>query len=120
MSTETKPTPGPWTAYEWGDEWTVHNPDAPDEYGSEDQNVCRCDGPGAKSTAALIAAAGTAASECEALGYDGQAAIETLPKLLEALKAVAQKIDKASGSPTFTAAEHDALQSIIAKAEGGE
>ena len=35
--------------------------------------------------AALIAAAGTAANKVECLGYDGQAAIEALPRLIPAL-----------------------------------
>lgn len=34
----------------------------------------------------------------------------------EALQLVATRIDKASGSPTFTSAEHDKLQAIIAAA----
>lgn len=36
----------------------------------------------------LIAAAGTAASECEENGYDGLASIEALPKLLKALSMI--------------------------------
>lgn len=39
-------------------------------------------------------------------------------KLLEALKLVTAKIDDASGSPSFTAEEHDKLETIIAKAKG--
>lgn len=42
------------------------------------------------------------------------------PELLDALKKIAAKIDKASGSPTFTAEEHWELEDIIKKAEGRE
>ena len=41
-----------------------------------------------EANAALIAAAGTAATAAEDMGYDGQAAIEALPKLLDVLETV--------------------------------
>jgi hypothetical protein len=42
------------------------------------------------------------------------------PDLLAALKAIARRIDLASGSPTWTAKDHDALLALIAKAEGAQ
>jgi len=38
---------------------------------------------------------------------------------VEALAAVAARIDQTSGCPTFTAQEHDALAEIVAQAERG-
>ncbi|CUW39698.1 conserved protein of unknown function [Magnetospirillum sp. XM-1] len=44
--------------------------------------------------------------------------IAAAPDLLAALERVARKIDKASGSPKFTADEHEKLATLIAKARG--
>ena len=45
-----------------------------------------------EANAALIAAAGTAATAAEKLGFDGQRAIEELPRLLEELYAAAEAL----------------------------
>jgi hypothetical protein len=39
-------------------------------------------------------------------------------ELVEALEEVAKRIDRASGSPTFTSDEHERLAELLAKARG--
>jgi len=39
-------------------------------------------------------------------------------ELVDTLQVIADKIDRASGSPTFTSDEHEALVTLLAKARG--
>ena len=83
-----------------------------------------------EANARLIAAAGTAASEAQALGFDGQAAIESLPDLLAALKVCASIMDRLTpeayadivrGSDRIgSLCPLSQARAAIAKAEGGE
>jgi len=45
-------------------------------------------------------------------------AIALLPEMVAALALIAKRIDKASGSPKFSAAEHDRIVALLAKARG--
>jgi hypothetical protein len=46
--------------------------------------------------------------------------IAAAPETFAMLKALVKKIDRASGSPSFTSSEHDKLLSFIEKVEGKE
>ena len=75
-------------------------------------------GPELEANAHLIVAAFNAATAAENMGYDGQAAVEALPKLLEML-AVAELLlggnRSARDNNNFAAEIHEALASCRAK-----
>ena len=96
--TDAKPTPGPWTNKYAGNlesgEETVGVKTTGEHYGCvADTSMAR---PKKENiaNARLIAAAGTAAQEAREMGYDPVAAVEALPKLLEALEGAKECIRK--------------------------
>ncbi len=110
----TKPTPGPWRVHHglgWPTVYIVH--------GSKFEHAARVR---RKNDAALIAAAGTAAHNCEAIGYDGQAAIEALPELLVALDAARRHVVETLHVPEWHPIGHcpvlDQVEAALAKARG--
>ena len=84
-------TPGPWTV-----EHSV------EVYGPRSRPIADC-GEGEGTTAEMRANARL---------------IAAAPDLLKALKQISDRIDRASGSPSFTSDEHDKLVALIAKATG--
>jgi len=67
--------------------------------------------------ARLVAAAGNAATQVEQLGYDGQAAIETLPELLDALKLLVEMENDPIRFVGCRGARLDLAYTAIAKAK---
>jgi hypothetical protein len=88
MNTDARHTPGPWT--------TNKTP--------------------SPSGAIYIYAKGRAISDADNMA-DAHL-IAAAPDLLLELKWIAGRIDRTSGSPNFTAEEHDRVLAAIAKAEG--
>ena len=82
----TKPPPGPWHWFHPARHAT--GIDIVDDNGDVVARVSTrgepADDAGVVATTDLIAAAGTAASEIEGMGYDGTAAIRALPELTQA------------------------------------
>jgi len=121
-TTDAQPTPGPWRLGSDGvmqsdDDITIQTEEGwPDctiasvntAVGDSEYLRDEIDGHW-RANARLIAAAGTSAHEAKEMGYDPQAAVETLPKLLRACE------DAADGKPVYSKAAQDAL----AAARGG-
>lgn len=111
-----KPTPGPWEV----DENSPASVIALDgDCGMKRQWVATANGP---TNASLIAAAGTAAAECEKMWYDGQSSIEALPDLLKVLEDTLKRIKESDAwwmdCPDRGGMDADKIQAAIAKARG--
>jgi len=74
------------------------------------------DEPICQANAQLIAAAGTAATAAEALGFNGQASIEALPELLEICRRILCRCELEVDPSVLS----EPLRAAIAKAEGKE
>lgn len=97
-----KPTSGPWKLLKGGDVGQAefgasHTGDYVAVFGANDEPICssgdKCyePHPVSEANAHLIASAGTSASQCEAMGYDGIKCVEKVGEMVKAIEMAQRK-----------------------------